>query len=100
MKEGEIPPPVRAGQSLPGPGGEVLRWAKRRCFFHDLELYFHRWSKDICFCSLFLRRQSEGVQKGLLPPFGRRAAPPRRGLIILLKSRDKIKSEGGQVDKI
>ena len=27
MKEGEIHPPVRAGQSLPGPGGEVLRWA-------------------------------------------------------------------------
>ena len=26
MKEGEIHPPVRAGQSLPGPGGEVLRW--------------------------------------------------------------------------
>ncbi len=25
MKEGEIHPPVRAGQSLPGPGGEVLR---------------------------------------------------------------------------
>jgi len=28
MKEGEIHPPVRAGQSLPGPGGEVLRWAR------------------------------------------------------------------------
>jgi len=25
MKEGEIHPPVRAGQPLPGPGGEVLR---------------------------------------------------------------------------
>ena len=50
----EIHPPVRAGQSLPGPGGEMLRWAKRRWFFHDLELYFHRCSKDICFlCSLF-----------------------------------------------
>ncbi len=47
MKEGEIHPPVRAGQSLPGPGGEMQRWAKRRWFFHDLELYFHRWSKDI-----------------------------------------------------
>ena len=42
MKEGEIHPPVRAGQPLPGPGGEVLRWAKRGWFFHDLELYFHR----------------------------------------------------------
>ncbi len=28
MKEGEIHPPVRAVQSLPGPGGEVLRWAR------------------------------------------------------------------------
>ena len=43
----EIHPPVRAGQSLPGPSGEVLRWAKRWWFFHDLELYFRRWSKDI-----------------------------------------------------
>ncbi|MBU1208915.1 MAG: hypothetical protein KKH04_18650 [Proteobacteria bacterium] len=25
----EIHPPVRAVQSLPGPGGEVLRWAKK-----------------------------------------------------------------------
>jgi len=25
----EIHPPVRAGQPLPGPGGEVLRWARR-----------------------------------------------------------------------
>ena len=25
MKEGEIHPPVRAGQSLPGPGGEMRR---------------------------------------------------------------------------
>ena len=25
----EIHPPVRAGQSLPGPGGEVLRWVKK-----------------------------------------------------------------------
>jgi hypothetical protein len=32
---------------LSRPGGEVLRWAKRRWFFHDLELYFRRWSKDI-----------------------------------------------------
>ena len=24
----EIHPPVRAGQSLPGPGGEMLRWAR------------------------------------------------------------------------
>ncbi len=24
----EIHPPVRAGQPLPGPGGEVLRWAR------------------------------------------------------------------------
>jgi hypothetical protein len=29
MKEGEIHPPVRAGQSLPGPGGEMLRWVKK-----------------------------------------------------------------------
>ena len=50
----EIHPPVRAGQSLPGPGGEMLRWAKRRWFFHDWELYFHFCSKDICcLCSLF-----------------------------------------------
>jgi len=50
----EIYPPVRAGQPLPGPGGEVLRWAKRWWFLHDLELYFHRCSKNICFlCSLF-----------------------------------------------
>ena len=50
----KIHPPVRAGQSLPGPCGEMLRWAKRRWFFHGLELYFRRWSKDICFlCSLF-----------------------------------------------
>jgi hypothetical protein len=28
MKEGEIHPPVRAGQPLPGPGGEMLRWAR------------------------------------------------------------------------
>ena len=27
----EIHPPVRAGQSLPGPGGEVLRWARTMC---------------------------------------------------------------------
>jgi hypothetical protein len=27
MKEGEIHPPVRAGQHLPGAGGEMLRWA-------------------------------------------------------------------------
>jgi hypothetical protein len=44
------------------------------------------------FCALFLRRQSEGVQKGLFPPFGRRAAPPRRVMIILLKSGEKIKT--------
>ena len=25
----EIHPPVRAGQSLPGPGGEMLRWARK-----------------------------------------------------------------------
>ena len=49
----EIHPPVRAGQSLRGPGGEVLRWDKKLWFFHDLELHFRRWSKDICFlCSL------------------------------------------------
>ncbi|MDH4266266.1 MAG: hypothetical protein OEW45_11555 [Deltaproteobacteria bacterium] len=54
MKEGEIHPPVRAGKSLPGPGGEMLCWAKRRWFFHDLELYFYRCNKDIgCLCSLF-----------------------------------------------
>jgi len=29
MKEGEIAPPIRAVHSLPGPGGEVLRWAKK-----------------------------------------------------------------------
>jgi hypothetical protein len=28
MKEGEIHPPVRAGQHLPGAGGEMLRWAR------------------------------------------------------------------------
>ncbi len=67
MKEGEIHPPVRAGQSLPGPGGEVLRWAKRWWFFHDLELYFHRCSKDICFlCSLF----AEAKKKNLLTKVG------------------------------
>jgi len=50
----EIHSPVRAGKSLPEPGGEMLRWATRRWFFHDLGLYFHRCSKDICcFCSLF-----------------------------------------------
>ena len=43
----EIHPPVRTGQSLPGTGGEMLRWAKKWWFFHDLELYFRRWSKDI-----------------------------------------------------
>ena len=43
----EIHPPVRAGQPLPRPGGEVLRWAKRRWFFHALELYFRRCGKAI-----------------------------------------------------
>ena len=48
-------------------GGEVLRWAKRWWFFHDLELYFHRCSKDICFlCSLF----AEAKKKNLLTKVG------------------------------
>jgi len=42
--------------------------------------------KIYVFCALFLRRQRAGVQEGLLPPIGRRAAPPGRVLIILLKS--------------
>ena len=87
MKEGEIHPPVRAGQSLPGPGGEMLRWAKRR-WGSSMTWSFTSTvaAKIYVFCALFLRRQSEGVQKGMLPPFGRRAASPRRVLIILLKS--------------
>ncbi|MCJ7494099.1 MAG: hypothetical protein MUP68_07640, partial [Deltaproteobacteria bacterium] len=57
-------PPVRAGQSLPGPGGEMLRWAKRRWFFHDLELYFHRCNKDICFlCSLSAEAKCRGAER-------------------------------------
>ncbi len=89
MKEGEISPP-RPGRAVlfPDPGGEMLRWAKRRWSFHDLELYFHQCAAKIyVFCALFLRRQSEGVQKGMLSRrYGRSAASSRRVLIILLKS--------------
>jgi hypothetical protein len=35
MKEGEIHPPVRAGQPLPGPGGEVLRGGKEEKFIDE-----------------------------------------------------------------
>ena len=92
----EIHPPVRAGQPLPGPGGEMLRpvhHAVQGCAGPKGGGSSMTWSftstvvaKIYVFCALFLRRQSEGVQKGLLPPFGRRAAFPRRVLIILLKS--------------
>ena len=92
----EIYPPVRAGQPLPGPGGEMLRpvhHAVQGCAGPKGGGSFMTWSftstfvaKIYVFCALFLRRQCEGVQKGMLPPFGRRAASPRRVLIIVLKS--------------
>jgi len=44
----EIHPPVRAGQSLPGPGGEGLRWANKAVVLPYPELYFHGCSKENC----------------------------------------------------
>ncbi len=38
------------------------------------------------FCALFLRRKSGGEEEGLIRPFGRRAAPPRRVLSISMES--------------
>ncbi|MCJ7496044.1 MAG: hypothetical protein MUP68_17705 [Deltaproteobacteria bacterium] len=111
MKEGEIHPPVRAGQPLPGPGGEVLRRAKRWWFFHDLELYFHRCSKNMCFlCSLFAEANrgpwvnalpamiprswpsSPGENTKLRVGKGRYACPPS-----VLEWFEDVSSQGGEV---
>jgi hypothetical protein len=67
-----------AGRCCAGPkgGGSSMTWS----------FTFTVVAKIYVFCALFLRKQSEGVQKGMLPPFGRRAASPRLVLITLLKS--------------
>jgi len=64
--------------SLPGPGGEALRWAKRRLFSHGLELHFRRCSQSICFLrSLFAEekwRRRRGFDPAVWP--ARSASPP------------------------
>ena len=55
MKEGEIHPPVRAGQPLPGPGGE---FPENPCSIIKILVYFvgglrGEYEPEICWVAIF-----------------------------------------------
>ena len=89
---------TRRGDAAPcTPCGAGLRWAKRRWFFHELEVYFHRCGKDICcLCSLLAEAKGRNARRfdptvwparSISPP-----GPDNPSAVMI-----ELKSEGRQV---
>jgi len=79
----------RPGNPFQGPGGEALRLAKKRLFFHGWELHFCRFRRSISlfwlsFCGGKVGVGEQGLSH-LLPVLS--ASPPGPGISLRLHER-------------